>query len=74
MLLIAAFSVGLAAVLIVIGVLMVTAKNLLDRFSFGGTGRLVLVLPIFSGALITCIGLWLTVYALIRGGIITIHF
>jgi len=73
MLLIAAFSVGLAAVLIVIGVLMVTAKNLLDRFSFGGTGRLVLVLPIFSGALITCIGLWLTVYALIRGGIITIH-
>lgn len=73
MLLIAAFSFGLAAVLIVIGVLMVSAKHFLDRLSFGGTGKLVLVLPVFSGALISCIGLWLTVYALIRGGIITIH-
>lgn len=72
LMLIAAFSVGLAAVLIVIGVLMVSAKHLLERFSY--SGRIIRILPVFSGILITCIGLWLTAYALLRAGIIVVNF
>lgn len=71
LMLIAAFSAGLATVLIVIGVLMVTAKHLLDRFSY--SGRVIQILPVFSGALITFIGFWLTGYALVRAGIISVN-
>ena len=69
--LICAFSVGLAAVLIAIGILMVTAKNALDRFSF--TGHAFRVMPVLSGILITFVGLWLTAFALIRGGFVTLN-
>ena len=72
LLLIAAFSVGLAAVLIVIGIIMVKAKHLLDRFSY--SGQAIRILPVFSGILITGIGFWLTVYALTRAGIISVHW
>jgi len=72
LLLIGAFSVGLAAVLIAVGVLMVSAKHVLDRFSF--SGRLIKILPVFSGALITLIGVLLTVYALKRGGWLVINW
>ncbi|MFH1741601.1 MAG: sulfite exporter TauE/SafE family protein [bacterium] len=71
LLLIAAFSAGLATVLIVVGILMVTAKHFLDRFSFSGS--MIRILPVFSGILITFIGFWLTVYALVRGGIIVVN-
>jgi ABC-type nickel/cobalt efflux system permease component RcnA len=71
LLLIAAFSVGLATVLIIVGILMVTAKHLLERFTY--SGHAIRVLPVFSGVLITCIGMWLTVYALIRAGILVVN-
>lgn len=70
LMLITAFSVGLAAVLIVIGILVVRAKHMLELFSY--SGRVIRILPVFSGILITCIGFWLTVYALIRAGIIVV--
>jgi hypothetical protein len=51
--------------------MMVTAKQFIDRFSFSGPA--IRVLPVFSGILITFIGVWLTVYALIRAGILVIN-
>ncbi|HOE10412.1 MAG TPA: hypothetical protein PLQ35_06230 [bacterium] len=72
LMLIAAFSVGLAVVLITIGVLMVSAKHVLDRFSY--SGPVIQILPVFSGALITLIGIWLTLYALQRGGWLVINW
>ena len=50
-----AFSLGLAAVLIAIGILMVKARPLVDRFA--GRGRFTLVwLPLASAALIAALG------------------
>jgi len=50
-----AFSLGLAAVLILIGILMVKARPLVDRFA--GQGRFTLVwLPLASAALIAALG------------------
>ncbi len=50
-----AFSVGLAAVLVVIGVVMVLAGSALDRFSW--TGRWVGYLPVVSAVLVTMLGM-----------------
>ena len=52
---IVAFSLGLSAVLIAIGILMVKARPLVDRFA--GQGRFTLVwLPLASAALIAALG------------------
>jgi ABC-type nickel/cobalt efflux system permease component RcnA len=49
------FSLGLAAVLIAIGIVMVQARPLLDRFT--GQGRFAsLGLPLFSATLVTLLG------------------
>ncbi len=53
--LIISFSLGLAAVLIVIGLLMVYAKSFLDRFSKGG--RFFRILSVASAAIIVLIGI-----------------
>lgn len=51
-----AFSFGLAGVLIVIGILLVRAKSVLDRF--GGTGRRwQTLLPLISAVIVTLLGL-----------------
>jgi nickel/cobalt transporter (NicO) family protein len=50
-----AFSVGLAGVLVIIGVLVVQVP----RFARAGGGRLVRALPILSALFITAMGLWL---------------
>ena len=52
--LILSFSVGLAAVLTAIGILMVTGSSVLTRFS--GGGRLVRVMPAVSALIVTGIG------------------
>lgn len=71
LLLILAFSLGLAAVLIFIGVLMVKARPLLDRFS--GEGRLARRLPLISSVLIMAVGLVMAVRSLMSAGILVIR-
>ncbi len=64
MVLIAAFSVGLAAALIAIGMLVVSARQRLSRFdSLGENSAIVRFLPIGSAAVITLIGAALTLRA-----------
>jgi ABC-type nickel/cobalt efflux system permease component RcnA len=59
LLLIVAFSAGLAGVLTGIGLLMVHAKRLFERFST--TGPLVRWLPVFSAAVVSVIGIVMSV-------------
>jgi ABC-type nickel/cobalt efflux system permease component RcnA len=75
MVLIIAFSIGLASVLTAIGILWVKARDLLNHFSRRNnsasslaTGRIIRVLPVFSALLITVIGLGLTFQALLQAG------
>ncbi len=73
LILIVAFSVGLAAVLITIGILMVYTRRLMSRFQ--GEGPFIQRwLPLASAAVITVFGLGLTVQALIAAGIVQIRF
>jgi nickel/cobalt exporter len=63
LLLIVAFSLGLAAVLIVTGLLVVYARRLMARVH--GEGRLITRwLPLTSAAVITLVGVAMTVRAL----------
>ncbi len=66
--LILAFSFGLAAVLTGIGLLMVYSRNLLNRFNFGGglLGRM----PMVSAVVVTGLGLLIAFEALKSGGIL----
>ena len=57
---IVAFSLGLAAILIVIGVLLVRSKVLLDRLGQVG-GRWQTVLPLVSAVIVTLLGLGIVV-------------
>ena len=69
LLLIVAFSIGLAAVLIAIGVLMVYARQFMARFH--GEGRIVTRwLPLTSSVFIVLFGVGLTCQALVSGGFI----
>lgn len=70
LLLIVAFSVGLAAVLITIGLLMVSARQFMSRFQVNG--RLTTWwLPLTSSAFILVFGVALTVEALQTAGILS---
>ena len=62
LLLVVAFSVGLAATLTCVGLLVVYARRLVDRVP--SSGRLVQAAPTFSAAVITLLGVGLTVQAL----------
>ena len=69
LLLIAAFSVGLATVLIAIGLLMVYARRFMARFQ--GDGLLVRRwLPLTSAATITVFGLAMVAQALVAAGVL----
>ncbi len=70
--LIVAFSVGLAAVLIAVGMLMVSARRLLARFQTEGP-LIQRWLPLTSSVLITILGLAIAVQALVTAGIIQIR-
>ena len=50
-----AFSFGLAAVLIIIGILLVRSKSLLDRLG-QTSGRWQTLLPVISAAIVTALG------------------
>ena len=71
LLLIIFFSLGLAAVLIIIGLLTVTASRLADRFS--ETRRWIQVLPVFSAGAVMIIGIGMAFNSLVAGGILTIN-
>jgi ABC-type nickel/cobalt efflux system permease component RcnA len=69
--LITAFSVGLAAVLILIGLLMVYARHAMARFQ--GEGPLITRwLPLASSAIMAVLGMWIAVRALTTGGVLHI--
>lgn len=61
--LIAAFSVGLATALIVVGILALRARDLVSRRMSGNVGRLV---PVFSASAIVLLGLVLTVRGFVQ--------
>ena len=70
--LIVAFSVGLAAVLIAIGLLMVYARRLMARVQ--GDGPLIRRwLPLTSSAVITVLGVAIAAQALTNAGILTMR-
>ncbi len=70
MLIIAAFSLGMAAVLVAIGVLMVTAKSMMKRFT--GNGPWIRALPAVSGGILFLLGSWLTFRALVEAGVLRV--
>ncbi|MFN8009672.1 MAG: hypothetical protein U0V70_22080, partial [Terriglobia bacterium] len=72
LLLIVAFSLGLALVLMAIGLMMIYARGFLERFS--GEGRVWKVLPILSSLVVTGLGAVIAVQSLITGGILQISF
>lgn len=67
MLLIVAFSLGLASVLVLIGVLLVKARGLLERIGRGG--RVAQLLPVLSAFVITLVGVGISVEALGSGNV-----
>jgi ABC-type nickel/cobalt efflux system permease component RcnA len=70
--LIVAFSVGLAAVLIAIGLLMVYARRLMARFR--GEGPLITRwLPLASSAVVTLLGVAIAMRALMTAGILELR-
>jgi len=72
LLLIVAFSIGLAGVLITLGLLMVSARQVIARLQ--GEGRLMTRwLPLTSAAVITVFGLAMIAQALITAGIVQIR-
>jgi ABC-type nickel/cobalt efflux system permease component RcnA len=58
--LIVSFSLGLAAVLMALGILLVRSCSLIDRFSGGLSSRLSHGLPLGSAALVTALGIGIT--------------
>jgi ABC-type nickel/cobalt efflux system permease component RcnA len=71
-LLIVAFSVGLAAVLVVVGVLMVQARRVMARFGEGGP-LIQRWLPLTSSAVMTLLGIGIAIQALVAAGILQIR-
>jgi ABC-type nickel/cobalt efflux system permease component RcnA len=68
LLLIVAFSAGLAAVLIAIGLLMVHARRLVARVDTGGVW-LTRWLPLTSAAVVTLLGMVIAVQAMVNAGL-----
>ena len=72
---IGSFSVGLAAVLIIIGILMVASRPLLDKFSGGvGSAFAQIYLPVGSAALVMILGLGIVGKVLMDMGLISVNW
>jgi ABC-type nickel/cobalt efflux system permease component RcnA len=71
LILIVAFSLGLASVLIGIGLLMLSARRFVERFHW--EGGFIRRLPLFSSVVITILGLVISVQALVSGGIVQLN-
>jgi ABC-type nickel/cobalt efflux system permease component RcnA len=72
LLLIVAFSIGLATVLMAIGVLMVYARRFMSRFREEGP-LLTRWLPLTSAAVVTLFGVTMTVQALVTAGVLQLR-
>ncbi len=72
MFLIVAFSIGLAAVLIAVGLLMVYARRFMTRLRSDGL-LITRWLPLASAAVITALGLAIAIRSLVTGGILQIR-
>ena len=70
MLLIVAFSFGLAGVLTGIGLLLVYTRRMFERFPTDG--RLLQALPVASAAIVTLAGLAISAGALVQAGVLRI--
>jgi ABC-type nickel/cobalt efflux system permease component RcnA len=70
LLLVVAFSLGLAAVLTAIGMLLVYAGRLFERIPI--RGRLFRVVPIAGALVVTVAGLGITLQALLQTGLLTL--
>ncbi|MBC8458334.1 MAG: sulfite exporter TauE/SafE family protein, partial [Deltaproteobacteria bacterium] len=68
LIIIGAFSVGLAAVLVTIGILIVVAKPLIDRFT--GAGVWMQRLPVISAVIIIVLGFAIALKSLVDSGVI----
>jgi nickel/cobalt transporter (NicO) family protein len=68
MVLVLAFSAGLAVVLTGIGLLMIYARKLFERFSF--EARVPRMLPVVSASIITLAGVGIALGALVQTGIV----
>lgn len=66
--LVVAFSVGLAVVLTGIGLLMIYARKAFERYSF--EARVPRLVPIVSASIVTLAGLGIALGALVRTGIV----
>ncbi len=58
---IVAFSVGLATVLVGLGLILVSARAALDRFRRPGRSPIIAWLPVFSAAVVTILGLTMAI-------------
>jgi ABC-type nickel/cobalt efflux system permease component RcnA len=72
-LLIVAFSIGLAAILVAIGVLMVQARRVVARFGNEQSPLIQRWLPLTSSAVMTLLGIGIAVQALVTAGILQIR-
>lgn len=70
LLLIVAFSLGLAGVLTGLGLLLVYGRHLLERVRFDFQGGLLGRLPMASALAVSCLGVLLAVQALSSGGVL----
>ena len=71
LLMIVAFSIGLALVLMAIGLMMVYARSFMERVS--GQGKLWRILPVFSSLIVAGLGAVIAVQALVSAGIVQIQ-
>ena len=71
LLLIVAFSIGLAIVLVGIGMMMVYARRFAERFS--GDGKIIQRLPLVSSVIISILGFAIAIQSLVSGGIVQIN-
>ena len=71
LLLIVAFSIGLALVLVGIGIMMVYARRYMERFS--GEGKMIKALPLVSSFVISILGFAIAIQSIVSGGIIQIN-
>jgi ABC-type nickel/cobalt efflux system permease component RcnA len=69
--LIAAFSVGMALVLVAVGIVMVKARHLLGNVN--QESRWMQALPAASGAVMLCLGIWLTFQSLVAAGVLRVN-
>lgn len=66
--LIAAFSVGMASVLVAVGIVMVKARHWVGGLN--QESRWMQALPAVSGGVLFCLGLWLTLQSLLAAGVL----